>query len=239
MLKLRRLRWLILPAVLLPFFLFSLLWWWQNDPRNQWFLDWRNGTPATRTALLTVQRDRCGNAPFVLPADGFIGLLYNDPRPPYSSFAPHQGIDIFSETAAGVTPVYSAYDGYVTREAGWKSALIVRVPDDPLQPGRQIWLYYTHMADQTGNSFIVEQIPAGTSELFVPQGSLLGYTGDYNGNSGRSIWVHLHFSIVRDDGSGRFLNELDVNNTVDPTPYLGLTVNYEMAETIPRCQSEG
>ena len=66
----------------------------------------------------------------------------------------HQGIDIFAGTEIGITRVVSAYPGFLTRLPDWKSSVIVRVPDDPLQPGRQIWLYYTHMADEQGNSFI-------------------------------------------------------------------------------------
>jgi hypothetical protein len=66
--------------------------------------------------------------------------------------------------------------------------------------------------------------------MFVQQGTLLGYTGDYNGNSPRTIWVHLHFSIVKDDGSGQYLNELHFENTLDPSPYLGLPVNYACTE---------
>ncbi|MGH2521877.1 MAG: hypothetical protein ACRDH2_05165 [Anaerolineales bacterium] len=34
--------------------------------------------------------------------------------------------------------------------------------------------------------------------------------------------MHLHFSIVQDDGRGRFKNELKIENTLDPSPYLGL-----------------
>lgn len=208
------------------------------DPRSQTFVQWAQGDSEARAELVTSQRDACPGAPFILPTDGFIGLLYEDPRGPYSSSNPHQGIDIFSEGEPGVTPVFAAYDGYVTREAGWRSALIVRVPDDPLRPGNQIWLYYTHMADREGNSFIEPAFPAGTSELFVKQGTLLGYTGDYNGNSARSIWVHLHFSIVKDDGNGRFLNELEFANTLDPSPYLGVAVNYQCASAASGCTAQ-
>src|SRR5690606_10987634 len=124
-----------------------------NDPRNQQFVQWWSGSAATREALITVQRDACPGAPFILPADGYIGLLYGDPRGPYSRSRPHQGIDIFSSTGLGQTPVYAAYDGYLTREREWKSTLIQRIPQDPLQPDRQIWLYYTHLADPDGNDF--------------------------------------------------------------------------------------
>jgi hypothetical protein len=37
--------------------------------------------------------------------------------------------------------------------------------------------------------------------------------------------VHLHFSIVKDDGQGKYLNELSIQNTLDPSPYLGLILN--------------
>lgn len=209
-----------------------------DDPRNQAFWQWASGDPAARAELVVTQRETCPGAPFILPADGFIGLLYNDPRGPYSQRNPHQGIDIFSNTNPGMTPVFAAYDGYVTREKDWKSSLIIRVPDDPLRPGNPIWLYYTHMADTAGNDFIVDAFPPGTQELFVEQGTLLGYTGDYNGNSARGVWVHLHFSIVQDDGHGRYTNELEFTNTLDPSPYLGLNVNYQCAPTAVGCTND-
>ncbi len=114
-----------------------------SHPGTQPFLQWARGDEAARAALITTQRDACPGAPFILPTDGFIGLLYEDPRGPYSSRSPHQGIDIFSEGDPGTMPVYAAYSGYVSREANWRSALILRIPDDPLRPGEQIWLYYS------------------------------------------------------------------------------------------------
>ena len=210
-----------------------------DDPRNQAFIQWATAIAsddtATRAALTTTQRQACPGAPFILPSDGFIGLFYADPRAPYSDRHPHQGIDIFSQTDPGLTPVYAAIDGHVTREATWKSALIIRVPSDPLQPDRQIWLYYAHMADRQGHSFIDPAFPPGTSDYFVTQGTLLGYTGDYNGDSPRGVWTHLHFSIVLDDGHGRYRNELDIANTLDPTPYLGLPLNYAHARPPVAC----
>lgn len=191
---------------------------------------WALGDRPTRQALVVRERDPCPGAPFILPADGFIGLLYGDTRGPYSTDRPHQGIDIFSDTDPGVTPVYAAYDGYVSREPNWRSTLIQRVPSDPLQPDRQIWLYYTHMADREGNDFIEEAFAPGTREQFVEQGTLLGFTGDYNGDALRTVWVHLHFSIIRDDGNGHYTNELDFANTLDPSPYLGRHVNHQCSD---------
>ena len=196
-------------------------------PQNRAMRQWWRGDSQARQALIVTQRERCPGAPFILPADGFIELLYGDPRGPYSEESPHQGIDIFSDAGPGIIPVYAAYNGYVSREDGWKSTLIQRIPNDPLQPERQIWLYYTHMADRQGNDFIEGAFSPGTRELFVEQGTLLGYTGDYNGDSLRSVWVHLHFSIVKDDGLGRYTNELAFENTIDPSPYLGRAVAHQ------------
>ena len=178
---------------------------------------------------------RCGDAPFLMPSKGFIGYLWDDS---FKLFNRHQGIDIFAGTDAGKTPVYAPYDGFVTREDGWKSSLIIRIPQDPLNPGRQIWLYMTHLADPDGNSFIESAFPPGTHDKPVFAGDLLGFQGDYSGNPARPVGVHLHFSIVRDDGNGHYLNELDINNTLDPSPYLGFELNAKNLgkSEIPMCQ---
>jgi len=166
---------------------------------------------------------RCGaDAPFIFPTEGYIGYLWDDS---FKIGHRHQGIDIFGGTDVGLTPVIAAYPGYLTRLPDWKSSVIVRVPEDPLQPGRQIWLYYTHMAGPAGNSFISPDFPPGTYEIFVEVGTRLGYQGDYSGEPNNPVGVHLHFSIVLDDGQGNFSNELEIRNTLDPSPYLGLPVN--------------
>ena len=175
----------------------------------------------------------CGDAPFMMPTDGMIGYLWDD------SFRPghrHTGIDIFAGTDVGVTPIYAAYDGYLTRLSDWKSTVIIRIPSDPLQPDRQIWTYYTHMADPEGNPLVDAAFPPGTEELFVTAGTLLGYQGNFSGTPGSPTGIHLHFSIVLDDGNGHFLNELEIANTLDPSPYLGLPLNgNENPEGIPIC----
>lgn len=179
---------------------------------------------------------RCKDAPFQLPTDGFIGYLWDD------SFRPghrHQGIDIFGGGQPGDTPIYAAADGYLTRLADWKSSLIIRIPDDPLQPGRQIWTYYTHMAGPDGNSLIAADFPPGTEEVFVKSGTLLGHQGNFSGTPGSPVGVHLHFSVVKDNGQGRFLNELAIKNTLDPSPYLGIELNaHHNTGEIPLCPSQ-
>lgn len=193
---------------------------WIRSPQDH--PDWR--TPAGET---------CPGAPFQMPTEGLIGFLWDD------SFRPghrHSGIDIFGGGDPGDTPVYAAYAGYLTRLPEWKSSLILRIPSDPLQPGRQIWLYYTHLADPAGVSLIDPAFPPGTRETYVQAGTLLGRQGNYSGTPNAPTGVHLHFSIVRDDGQGQFLNELDIHNTLDPSPYLGRPLNGpQNAGQIPHC----
>lgn len=177
---------------------------------------------------------RCGTAPFLFPTAGYIGYLWGDS---FRLGHHHQGIDIFGGEVIGKTEVRAAYAGYLTRLPDWKSSLIIRIPQDPLHPYRQIWTYYTHMADPDGNSFIVADFPAGTNEVFVTAGTLLGYQGNYSGNPKNPTGVHLHFSIVKDH-QGKFLNELEFGNTLDPSPYFGLPLNGSInRDQLPICLS--
>jgi len=92
------------------------------------------------------------------------------------------------------------------------------------------------MADTEGHSLIVEAFPPGTHEVFVKAGTYLGNMGNYSGTPGNPTGVHLHFSIVKDDGAGKFLNELEIGNTLDPSPYFNLPLNANTtAEEIPLC----
>jgi peptidoglycan LD-endopeptidase LytH len=190
--------------------------------------------PASHPDLVIAAGTKCGEAPFIFPTTGVAGFIWDD------SFRPghrHQGIDIFAGTEIDVTPVVAAYPGYLTRLPEWKSSVIVRVPSDPLQPGRQIWVYYTHMADPNGNSFISAEFPAGTYDKQVEAGTFLGRQGDYSGDPNNPVGVHLHVSIVK-DRDGHFLNELDINNTYDPSPYFGLALNARQnRDAIPVCDS--
>lgn len=191
--------------------------------------------PASHPDWSMIAGQRCENAPFQFPTDGFIGFLWDDS---FKAGHRHQGIDIFAGTEPNMAPVVAAYDGYLTRLDEWKSSIIIRIPDDPLQPGRQIWIYYTHMADPFGNSFISAEFPAGTHEVFVKAGTLLGYQGDYSGDPNNPVGVHLHFSIVMDDGLGKFRNELELANTLDPSPYFNIALNAKTAgDGIPHCNN--
>jgi murein DD-endopeptidase MepM/ murein hydrolase activator NlpD len=207
---------------------------------------WYIRTGGRATQVIATIRDRrahpewkisagsyCNEAPFSLPTNGFIGFIWDD------SFRPghrHQGIDMFGLDEPGVVPVYAVYPGYLSRLPDWKSTVIIRIPDDPLKPGRQIWTYYTHMADSDGTSYVSDAFPPGTTEVFVEQGTLLGYQGNYSGDPNNPTGVHLHFSIVKDDVNGSFLNELAIKNTLDPSPYFGMPLNArENPDNVPTC----
>jgi murein DD-endopeptidase MepM/ murein hydrolase activator NlpD len=211
--------------------------WFQDDGASpRYVFEWLRN-PGAHPEWTIDAGERCGDAPFILPTNGFIGFLWGD------SFRPghrHQGLDIFGGEDLNQTPVIAAYPGYLSRQPDWKSTVIVRIPEDPLQPGRQIWIYYTHMADPAGNSFITTEFPPGTSEVFIEAGTLLGYQGNYSGDPGNPVGTHLHFSIVLDDGQGRYRNELEIENTLDPSPYLGLPVNASQNQgQVPVCPSPG
>jgi len=204
-----------------------------NAVRVNKFRQWTRD-PASHPDWKLTAGSQCGTAPFLFPTDGLAGFLWGDS---FGLRHTHQGIDVFAGTDVGITRVVSAYPGYLTRLPEWKSAVIVRVPEDPLRPGRQIWLYYTHMADRFGNSYIANDFPAGTSEKLVEAGTFLGYQGNFSGDPNNPVGVHLHFSIVEDDGNGKFKNELEINNTLDPSSYLGLPLNgYENRDQVPSCE---
>jgi peptidoglycan LD-endopeptidase LytH len=212
-----------------------VIWWWFGSPTNNELVAWITDT-SVRPGLTTDRNAPCPGAPFLLPSPGFIGFLYNDPTAPYSPLNPHTGIDVFGDGEPGTVPVYAVYDGYLSRLPGWLSAVILRIPQDPLDPSRQIWVYYAHMAAKDGSeSYIAPEFPPGTSELFVKQGTLLGYQGLYSG-TGAPIAMHVHVSIVPSEEDGSFKNEARFSNTIDPSPYFGLSLNAADRPRVPlRC----
>lgn len=211
-------------------------WWTTGSESNTYIGRWF-ANPSARAELASEGGIACDGAPFILPSSGFVGLLYKDPARPYNPLRPHPGVDIFGDGQPGTVPIYAAYDGYLSRLPGWIGTVIIQ-HQDPLQPGRKIWTYYTHMANTSGSQdYIVDDFPTGTYGQPVKQGDLLGYQGTYSGN-GTPIGMHLHFSIVQAEWDGSFKNEAIFGNTLDPTPYLNMNVNIDNAEERPvRCQS--
>jgi murein DD-endopeptidase MepM/ murein hydrolase activator NlpD len=190
--------------------------------------------PAAHSAWNVPAGQRCGDAPFIFPTQGFVGFVWDDS---FRIGHRHQGIDVFGGKPVGEEPVIAAYPGYLTRLPDWKSTVIIRIPDDPLNPQRQIWTYYTHMADPNGESYISLEFPPGTYDRYIEAGTVLGYQGSYSGDPNNPTGVHLHFSVVKDDGNGGFMNELEIENTLDPSPYLGMELNAQINQgQVPVCQ---
>ena len=193
--------------------------------------------PAAYADWQLVGGQRCGDAPMLMPTDGFLGVGWNDGVAPLYQ---HTGFDIFGPDGEdNVTPIYAVADGYLTRADYWRSAVTIRHPqfDDVLDlvGDEQIWTYYTHMASKDGGeSFISAEFPRGTRDKFVTAGTLLGYQGSWSGDPNRDMTRHLHLSIVKSNADGAYLNETDIANTLDPTPFLGLTRG---EDGIIRCES--
>jgi murein DD-endopeptidase MepM/ murein hydrolase activator NlpD len=168
---------------------------------------------------------RCPGAPWILPTSGILGVLWDDVRvPPYAPGHPHTGLDLFGEGRQNTIPVYAVADGYLTRLPGWKSAVAIQ-HQDPLRPGEVVWSYYAHMAGVTGHSFIVDAFPPSSEGVPVRAGDLLGYQGMWSGRRFVPIGMHLHFSVILAAPDGSFTNETILENTLDPSPYLGVVGN--------------
>jgi hypothetical protein len=213
---------LVIAGGALAFYIYSTQ---SQSDSNDYIYRWFNERQS-RLSLITENQEPCSGAPFLLPSSGFIGLLYRDPARPYHIFRRHTGVDIFGNGEPGDVPVVAVYDGYLTRLNDWFATVIIR-HDDPLQAGRTIWTYYTHMGNRSGTtSFVSDEFPPGTADKFVKQGTLLGYQGKYAG-IGVPVGLHVHLSIVASDADGSFKNEAILDNTLDPSPYFGLPLNID------------
>ncbi len=187
-----------------------------------WFDD-----PSQHDSWLIEGGTYCPDAPMMFPSDGFIGVGWNDGIPPLYQ---HTGYDIFSPAGGeNITPIYAAYDGYLTRESSWLSSVIIRHPDFNQLPeivgDDQIWTYYTHMASADGSDvYVSPEFPRGTREKFVTAGTLLGYQGTWSGRPNDPVGLHLHFSVVTTLDEGGYANETIIENTYDPAPFLGVEI---------------
>ncbi len=222
---------LITSSVSIGLFTYTQLRSNSNETIGRWFRE-----PGSRPALTTYNDSTCHDAPFLLPSSGFIGLLYGDTAAPYTLWRRHTGLDIFGDGKPGEVPVVAVYDGHLTRLDDWLSTVIIR-HDDPLQLGRTIWTYYTHMASQDGSqSYVDTAFPPGTRDVFVKRGTRLGYQGEYSG-TGAPVGLHVHMSIVKSDTDGSFKNESLLSNTLDPSPYFGLELTMSAFSDRPiRCK---
>ncbi len=226
--------WWLVAGLMLPLVLHRGATWAATGVRARrlWaFLE----NPATHKAWIRRAKTRCPGAAFLWPSSGYPGFLRGDA---WGLFHWHTGVDIFSGKGVGKEPVYAVYPGVLLRRPHWVATVAIR-HRDPLRPDRFIWTYYTHMADPQGRSLISEAFPPGTRDAPVEAGTLLGYQGNYSGQPGRPVGVHLHFSVVK-DRDGMPANETRPWNTLNPSPYFGmpLTVFALPPWEIPRCRPQ-
>jgi len=82
-------------------------------------------------------------------------------------------------------------------------------------------------AEDGSESFVADDFPPGTFAKPVKKGQLLGYQGDWAGFVNYRVGLHVHFSIVTSEDDGSFKNEGALDNTLDPSPYLGMDVKID------------
>lgn len=228
----------LISVVVLAGFTLAIIWvafqWYRGNSDSNATISQYLNNPQGNAQLETAAFTQCPNAPFMLPSGGFIGLLWRDSAAPYTALSRHTGLDIFGGQAQGTVPVVAVYDGWLTRLEDWQSTVIIR-HDDPLQSGRTIWTYYTHMAARNGNtSYIQSEFPAGTFSQPITQGTIIGYQGAYSPQF--PVATHVHFSIVTSNLDGSFRNEAVLENTLNPSPYFGMDVNADTNSNRPvRC----
>lgn len=146
----------------------------------------------------------CPGAAFVVPTSGVVGWSY---RWPTGGGTLHTGVDVFGARgdaiyAAEAGPVLSADDRRVRIR---HAALGVDT-------------YYTHL----------ERVYVRTGDR-VARGQLIGEKGD----KGADL-VQLHFSVTRVPSGAAdwlWLDEREIANTLDPSPYLGANVDYDAGAT--------
>ena len=157
--------------------------------------------------------DVCPSGVWRLPSDGLFGIQWMKSR-----------IDFFGRGNAGKIPIYAVADGLLTRQAGWVDSVAI-LHDDPLNPAQKVWSYYGGMAASNGtDSYVVGDFPAGTTNVPVQSGQLIGYQGSWSGNPPWPKWVHMSFAVIYSSQQNTFPEKVTPEITLDPVPYLGLTV---------------
>lgn len=178
-------------------------------------------------------------APFIVPANGYIGLKYKQPYG--DSRGNHAGIDIWASTEAlnggqRGSPVYAVFDGKLGRTGS--GVEICHPKLDSIRwtqlPSDLVCTYYGHLVDLPEKFINLPKDTCPKGLVDVKQGELLGYMDnkDMVANSGI---VHLHFSVViQNPANGCWTNETNLNNTLDPFPYLGINGDdYEWLAKFP------
>jgi len=160
--------------------------------------------------------DTCPGSSWRLPSDGSLGIQFSE-----------GSINFFGHGTENSIPVYAAADGLLTRLPGWVDAVVI-LHDDPLRPKKKVWAYYGGMAAADGiESYIIEDFPAGITDIPVQSGQLLGYEGSWSGIPYWPKWVHMSFSVIDTSGQSTFPEKTTIETMFDPVSYLVLNIESE------------
>jgi len=188
--------------------------------------------------------EACPDAPWRLPTRSEMGMWWISKQLAFMG----QGYE-------NSVPVHAVANGLLTRRTDWRDAVATQ-HDDPLRPGEKVWAFYGGMASGWGQeSFVVQDFPTGSAGVAVKRGQLLGYQGQWAGQPGMSLWVHLHFAVLPAMEDGSFPAEIaglvggeepapderEQRRPLDPSPYLGAVGSVVMGAPtwLPlRCQVE-
>jgi len=151
-------------------------------------------------------QNELGNAPPPPPqCPGALFVIPSDGTLGWPYLDPAGGEPGYSDVHTGIDilgttedDVYAAYDGVVTHKGNSYVTIY--------HPSLDKDTYYSHLS--------VISVHVGDP---VSRGDPIGKKGSY----GTDV-AHLHFSVKKKDADERYLN-----NTFDPSPYLGANVNYE------------
>src|SRR5688572_435012 len=172
---------------------------------NKVYKAFENATPKSM--------DACPSGEWRLPTDGLFGIQWMK-----------GGIDFFGRGNAGKIPVYAVADGLLTRQPDWVDSVAI-LHDDPLHPEKKVWSFYGGMAAPNGtDTYVLSDFPAGTTNVPVQSGQLVGYQGAWSGNPPWPKWVHMSFAVIDSPEQNTFPEKVTPEITLDPVPYLGLTV---------------
>lgn len=158
-----------------------------------------------------VEFDSCQGAEWKAPSAANLGIQLRD-----------GGIDLFGQGNEGKIPVYAVADGLLTRLLDRSDAVAIQI-EDPLQPGRKIWVLYDGMASADGRKSYISEEFLTASAVPVKAGHLIGYQGTWSGKPNWSMWVHVRL-IVADIGD-QLPGSVTSMTFLDPALYLGLALD--------------
>jgi hypothetical protein len=168
--------------------------------------------PYERTVRASV--DACPGAPWRLPSDGSLGVQWVD-----------NAIEFFGQGKEGSVPVHAVADGSLTRLSDWVDAVAI-LHEDPLRPGSRVWTIYAGMATGDGkDSLVAKDFPAGSTNVPVKSGQLLGYQGSWSGTPFWPTWAHTFFGTAKASQGAVFPKNIAPANILDPALYLGLNID--------------